>query len=331
MAAHKNPTDYLYAGARIRAMENALIGRERLGSLSELRSEDEIFAALNSYGLDSVIGADGNPDAEATLLAALSAGFREVAEACGESGLFAFLRYPYDCNNIKAILKCRLRSVSADGMLIDAGTVPADRLPAILSEERYAELPRHMGAAIPEVLAAYAKTKNPQEIDLGLDRACFADMAAGATLPFAAKIVSLRADCTNVMICLRLLRMGATFPMRAAMLSALVPGGTLGEGFFTEAFDGGESRLVDMVSMTELAPLFDIGGERTLSAVEKNADDLVTEFVRTAKFVPFGAEIPVAYLMALETSVKNLRILISGKAAGLSADEIRGRYRESYV
>ena len=117
----------------------------------------------------------------------------------------------------------------------------------------------------------------------------------------------------------------------AAMLSALLPGGTLGEGFFTEAFDGGESRLVDMVSMTELAPLFLTEGERTLSAVEKNADNLVMEFVKTAKFVPFGAEIPVAYLIGLETAVKNLRILLSGKTAGLSSDAIRGRFRESYV
>lgn len=331
MAVRKSPTDYLYAGARIRAMENALIGRERLNSLSEIRSADELFAALGSYGLDPVLGADGKPDAEATLLSALSAGFREVAEACGESGLFAFLCYPYDCNNIKAILKCRLRGVPADGMLIDAGTVPVDKLFAILDEERYGELPEKMGAAIPAALEAFAKTKNPQEIDLRLDRACFGDMAEAATLPFAREIVSRRADCTNVLICLRLLRMGATFPMRAAMLAALVPGGTLGESFFTEAFDGGESRLVDMVSMTALAPLFDIGGERTLSAVEKNADDLVMEFVKTAKFVPFGAEIPVAYLVALETSVKNLRILVSGKAAGLSADAIRGRFRNSYV
>lgn len=330
MAAHKSPTDYLYAGARIRAMENALIGQERLNGLSEIRTADEIFAALGSYGLDTVFGADGKPDAEATLLSALSAGFNEVAAACGERGLFAFLCYPYDCNNIKAVLKCRLRGVPADGMLIDAGTIPVSRLRAILDKEQYGELPANMGAAVPAALEAYAKTKNPQEIDLRLDRACFGDMAA-ATLPFARRIVSLRADCTNILICLRLLRMGATYPMRAAMLAALVPGGTLEEAFFTEAFDGGESRLTDMVSMTAYAPLFEITGERTLSAVEKNADDLIMEFVKTAKLIPFGAEIPVAYLAALETSIKNLRILISGKAAGLTADAIRGRYRNSYV
>lgn len=331
MAARNNPTEFLYAGARIRAMENGLVGRERLNSLAELRSQEEIFAALASYGLETVTGADGNPDAEATLLTALSAGFAEVTEACGRSDLFAFLRYPYDCNNIKAILKCAHRGVPAEGMLIDAGTVPVGSLPAILRDARYGELPANMGAAVPAVLEAFAKTKNPQEIDLGLDRACFADMAAAATLPFSREIVSRRADCTNVLICLRLLRMGATYPMRAAMLSALLPGGTLNESFFTEAFDGGESRLVDMVSMTALAPLFDTEGERTLSAVEKNADNLVMSWVKTAKFVPFGAEIPIAYLAALETSVKNIRILISGKAAGISSDEIRRRFRESYV
>ncbi len=332
MAVRNHPTDYLYISARIRAMENSLVGKEKLNGLIEMRSAAEITAALAPFGFAPVYRGDGSADTEAMLEAALRNGFSTVAAACPAPEIFAFLQYPYDCNNIKAILKCAVRGISPDGMFTDIGTIPADRLKETMAEERYGELPPHMGAAIPQAREAYAKTKNPQEFDLILDRACFADMAASAEgLPFARTAVAYRADLTNLMICLRLLRMGATYPMRASMLRALVPGGTLGEDFFTEAFDGGESRLFDMVAMTPYASIFDIAGERTLAAVEKNADDRYMEFIRTAKFVPFGAEVPIGYLAGLDASVRNLRILLAGKAAGLSADTIRGRIRNSYV
>ena len=85
-----------------------------------------------------------------------------------------------------------------------------------------------------------------------------------------------------------------------------------------------------VVSLSDLLTPWEVI-ERTLAAVEKNADDRYMEFIRTAKFVPFGAEVPIGYLAGLDASVRNLRILLAGKAAGLSADTIRGRIRNSYV
>lgn len=332
MAARYHETDYLYISARIRAMESSLVGREKLNSLAELKSTAEITAALSSLGFTPVLREDGSEDVEEMLEAALRNGFATVSAVCPEPQGLAFLQYPYDCNNIKVILKCAVRGISPDGMFTDIGTVPVARLKVCMAEQRYAELPPHMAAAIPAACEAYAKTKNPQEFDLLLDCACFADMKESTKgFPFAQSAVAHRADLVNLMTCLRLLRMGATYPMRATLFRALVPGGTLGEQFFAEAFDGGESRFVDLVAMTPYAPILDVAGERTLAAVEKAADDLYFEFVKTAKSVPFGAEVPIGYLAGLEASVKNLRILLAGKAAGLPADTIRGRLRSSYV
>lgn len=332
MAVRIHPTDYLYVSARIRAMENMLVGKEKLNGLIEMRSAAEITAALAPFGFTPVYRKDGTEDTEAMLEAALRIGFATVSAICPAPGIFAFLQYPYDCNNIKAILKCAVRGISPDGMFTDVGTIPADSLKERIAKERFCELPTHMGSAIPQAREAYAKTKNPQEFDLILDRACFADMADSvAAVPFAHTAVAYRADLTNLMICLRLLRMGATYPMRASMLRALVPGGTLDEAFFTEAFDGGESRFADMLAMTPYAAVFDLPGERTLAAVEKSADDRYMDFMKTAKFVPFGAEVPIGYLAGLDASIRNLRILFAGKAAGLDAETIRGRIRNSYV
>ena len=49
------------------------------------------------------------------------------------------------------------------------------------------------------------------------------------------------------------------------------------------------------------------------------------------KFVPSGLEVMIAFLAAHEYEVKNLRILLSGKEAGIPVATIRERIRDSYV
>ena len=68
-----------------------------------------------------------------------------------------------------------------------------------------------------------------------------------------------------------------------------------------------------------------------MHAMEKWADDFWMELVRDAKFVPFGAEVFIGYAIALEYEIKNIRILLAGKDAGLDSDVIRERLRKSYV
>ena len=53
--------------------------------------------------------------------------------------------------------------------------------------------------------------------------------------------------------------------------------------------------------------------------------------VKEAKLISIGVEVLVAYLLANEVAVRNLRILLAGKTEGLSKERILERIRESYV
>ena len=61
------------------------------------------------------------------------------------------------------------------------------------------------------------------------------------------------------------------------------------------------------------------------------ADDLWMELVRKAKYIPFGAEVLIGYAVAIEYEVKNIRIILAAKDAGIAPDGIRERLRKSYV
>ncbi len=328
MALRYQATDYLYATARVRAVEGRLVGREKLNRLLELKDRESVLQALAAGGVD-VVRRDGETDADATLDAMLREGFLLVREAAEDPTMGVFLQYPYDCNNIKALLKCRLGGKSAEGLACDLGSVEVKTLEAGLFGEDLSFLPAAMAAAVPQARAAYAETGNPQEIDFILDRACFADMAAAAAgLPFAARYVAARIDAVNLMTAMRLSLLWGGDVAAALLSSTLIEGGTLErEALLSLAREGAEAARGGFI-LTPFAPVLE---EKTLADAERRADDIVMSWVKEAKNVTFGAEVPIAYLIGLETAVKNLRILLAGKAAALPAEVLRGRMRECYV
>ena len=62
-----------------------------------------------------------------------------------------------------------------------------------------------------------------------------------------------------------------------------------------------------------------------------DVDAAVLHQVATAKQVPFGPEVLIAYVAAKETEFTAVRIIMAGRIAGLKPDVIRERLRESYV
>ena len=71
------------------------------------------------------------------------------------------------------------------------------------------------------------------------------------------------------------------------------------------------------------------GGAQT--AFEKACDDAVTAYLTQGKKVAFGEHPLIGYLYARESELTAIRIILTGKMAGLPAEVIRERLRESYV
>ena len=333
MQTRYSPTDYLYACARIRSLEASLVGKEQIRTLLTSATANDVIAALQEAAGISLSAAEGAPDTEAALLSILKQGVKTVAASVPDPTITHLVLFPYDCHNIKAYLKCSYRGLDPNPLFIDAGSVPTDTLAEALDGGDTSVLPQHMAGAITAAKEAYAKTADPREIDFLLDCALYADLAEAADgLPFAEALVSARTDLTNCIICLRVLR--GTSPDMAQPLfhKSMLPAGTLSEAFFATAFEEGEAAfLAALAKKTPYGAVIGEAGKHTLAEIEKRADDYITARLQEVKHLPFGAEIPLCYLYALEGVVKNLRILLSGKEAGLDSDTLKARVRESYV
>lgn len=327
MQTRYSPTEYLYASTRIRALENGLIGKAKLDTLLLAATNEELLAALKA-----ATTAQGD-DVEAALLAMLREGIDSVKRSIPDASLTHVIEYPYDCHNVKSYLKATARGIDPATLLIDAGTVPAGGLINALEAGELSLLPPHMAAAVPAANEAFAKTADPREIDFILDRALFEDLSdAAAGLPFAERLISARADLTNVLVCLRLLRGKHRKIARTLFGQAMLPGGRLPESFFEVGFHEGEGALLTaLVVSTPYGRVAAGADKRTMAELERMADDYLTALLREVKYLSFGAEIPLAYLWGLETSIKNVRILLASKKAGLDDATLRERIRESYV
>ncbi len=338
-------TDYLYASAYIKSVEDrglssALVTR-MLDAADSTSAEAYLFEARSALA-----GASGISDAEALTDELVNDSFRTAAEALSDPSVFDFMRYQYDCNNIKTVLKCRARGISADGLLFSCGTVSPAELLRMASEGDYTALPRAFASAAKLAETSYGKTGDPQSIDLPLDLACLEAMTEAAAETGEALLtgaVRLRVDIANVMTALRVIRMGSSHSVAAASASvedttperraellgrAISPLGSISKETIISASAEGEGALTEAVDgrlPLGLEAALSLGG--ALSEIERAADDAYLDYVRGAKSAVFGVSVPFIYLTEREYNAKNARIILAGKRAGLSYDEIRSRVR----
>lgn len=336
MTVRYKDTDFMYASARVRSLENSVISREKTERLLEAKTSSDIIAALPEYGFELIRkGEDESILREETLLSVLECAYSEVSAMCRETPIADFMRYQYDCNNIKAIIKCVSRGVDPKGMMFNLGTVSPDALIEAMREKDYSVLPQNMAEAVPAALEAFASSANPQQIDLILDRACFADMLDFATatdVDYIKDLVKTRIDLLNIITCIRIIRMKMYFAAEPFMREAFLVGGRFDLSFFISALEYGEEVLFSELEYSEYAPLVEKAAhDSPLYLIERVADDIWMEKAKKAKYIPFGAPVIVGYLAALEYEVKNLRIILAGKDAGLDTDVIKERLRASYV
>ena len=329
--------DYLFGSANIRTLENAIIGRERIERLLNTKTTDEAWGLLSDWGVQIVRNEEsGKPMREETLLGILKGAYKRLGELAPDADALRLWLYPYDCNNLKAAQKAFIRGIDPSSMLFDFGTLAATDIVKMVEKGSYEGLPANLQAAAQGAIDEYAKTKNPQVIDLILDKACWRDMtdvAKASGEAFVIRLVQTRIDLLNVMIALRILRMKSGEVGKVLFADAFLEGGKITLESLLGALSNGEDALWESLRSTDYARFAEsfAKSDKALSTAEKLADNYWMSLILENKFVPDGLEVMIAFLAAHEYEVKNLRIVLSGKEAGIPTATIRERIRDSYV
>ena len=214
-----------------------------------------------------------------------------------------------------------------------SGRFSPEKLKELYTEESLGRLPAGFAAAVADAKSVLARTANPQLADFILDRAYFAEIRAAAQsaeCPFLAGYAEILTDSTNLKSAVRTLRMGKDLEF---MDSALIPGGSVSADRVVAA--GDKESITALFANTLLERAAAIGAEAveggSMTAFELACDNAVTAYLRRAKLVSFGPEALIAYLAAVESEITAVRMILTGRLAGIDPDVIRERLRDMYA
>ncbi|OGC05919.1 hypothetical protein A2230_00215 [candidate division WOR-1 bacterium RIFOXYA2_FULL_36_21] len=70
---------------------------------------------------------------------------------------------------------------------------------------------------------------------------------------------------------------------------------------------------------------------KNLFVLEREIDNHLIEIVQKAKYMAFGIEPLIGFLIGKEMETKNIKLILTGKLLGLETEEIKKRLRKAYV
>lgn len=322
---------YLYLSAALRAREAKLLSAERAARMLEVSGFEECAKLLTDcdYGDMSQMNAK---EIDAQLTQHRADIFDELDRISPEKRIVDIFRMKYDYHNAKTLIKAEAVGAETEQLLSSCGRISPAKLSAAYTDERWNELPPIMARATEEARDTLAHTANPQLADFVLDRAYFkelSDTARELDSAFLIGYARLLIDSTNLRSLVRTLRMGKDSEF---LREALIPGGSVELYRFLSCDKEGLCALFGHSVLENAAVL---GAEAieggAMTEFELACDNAVNTYISKAKLVSFGEEPLVAYLAAVESEITAVRMILTGRLAGIEPGVIRERLRDMYA
>ncbi len=316
---------YLYAVARIRTKELSLLSASFFEQLLSAPDYESCIRLLKEKGWEG-----GKADWEEMLSEQRRRTWELMKELLGDVSVFDVFLYANDYSNLKAAVKtCRHRT-EPENIYIEQGTVPVGTIRAAVMENRFEDLPEKMREPAREAQRVLLQTGDGQLCDVILDRAALdAVYLAGKNSgnEFLKLYAELTVACADIKTAVRAARMGKG---RDFLERSLAPCDSLNVKALADAVLEGEEAVKNCLKSSEYYEGAEALSE-SLSAFERWCDNLMIRRIRPQLHNAFGLGPLAAYILARESEIKSVRIVLSGKKNHLPEQSIRERVRETYV
>lgn len=328
---------YLYPVTRTRALETKLLDKTKIERMIESKNGEEVIKVLSETDYAGSISEMNNSlDYEIILSKEIEKTYSYLKEISPTKELTGIFLLKYDIHNLKVLLKSSLLGEENEELFINVGTVPVLKLKEMMKEKDFRDLPSLMAATVQDIIDDFAVSIEPQEIDLLLDKCLYEmmfELAVQSKIKFLIDFVSIQIDLTNIKTFLRLKTIGFG---RDYLPKVIFENGKLSNDFFAKYFEEPIETLAEKLWASEYHGVIEEGLEgfaltKSLTKLEKLADDFILNYVKKGKYVAFGVEPLVGYIMAKENEVKIIRIIMVGKINQIPNELIRERLRDVYV
>lgn len=319
---------YLYLSAALRAREAKLLTNERAERMLDAASFEECAKLLTDCDYSDMSQMNAK-EIDAELNSHRADIFAELERMAPDKTVVDVFRMKYDYHNVKSVIKGDAMGVDCEHLLVNCGRVKPERLLAAIRDERWNELPKGLARAAETAKATLDRTGNPQLADFKLDNAYSDEMNEAAKKvgnAFLDGYVDILSESMKLRSAVRILRMGRGVEL---MREANVSDGS-------DRFASGDAEAIAAKynhTLLEKAAVLGteaIGGG-SLTEFELACDNAVNDYLKNAKLVSFGAEPLVAYIAAVENEITAIRMILTGRLAGVEPKVIKERLREMYA
>lgn len=323
---------YLYASARIAALEKGLLSGETIRRMAEGSLEDAMRALLDArYGGMPDATAD---DCERMIEAERQKTIRVIAEVSPMPALTDLLLLRTDAHNLKVLLKSRMLG-RGDVDLLEGGLYTREKLTACVQNANYRDLPPDFAAALNALEQRLRTDPQPQHISVAVDYGYLAHacaVAAALHLADAAGFVSALCDFSNVLTFLRLRAMGAG---HEEMKDVLLPEGDIRHRTLLEVYDLSADALSRALTGSKASAaihkgLSDMLATGSIAALEKERDNHLLSLVKGHRYENETIYPVIGHYLARDREAKAVRLIITAKRNKLDDAVIMERLRELY-
>lgn len=326
-------TIFVQSVSTIRFLETRLIDRTKIEAIVAASDFQDAMRLLQDSRYSEYLGTDSY---EEGLRKAIEDMYRDMYKVTPVKSIVDIFAARYDGHNIKCLIKGKFSGVESDGLLINAGTIPADKLKAAVKEEIFRDFPAVLRKYVEMALEDYKNHGNPQSIDILIDKGVYEymlELSGKSENEYVKGIVKTMIDIANIKA---FIRSKIQEKGRELFERVFVPGGVIDRDTYLGSIGDSIENIPNRFSHTDHFKWLKPGIEeyiksKDLGSIEKYSDNFLIDFARKAKLVSFGPEPMVAYILARENEIKILRIVLTGKKNEVSPGDIRERLRDAYV
>jgi V/A-type H+-transporting ATPase subunit C len=270
---------------------------------------------------------------EASIGSHLREMYDEIARCEAALPVLDIFRAKYDIHNVKVLVKSMGANTDSSRLFSSCGAVDTGELnEAFITGDRES-LPQYVKTAISVGVGTLSRTGNPNFADTAIDRCYFEEIVSlgeKSGCELAKKYVKLLIDCANLRVFVRSVRVARAPGLLASSLfdGGYVPAPSVAS---LEPDGAGIAELYKSIpKLREVASLAVAslrGG--SVTAFERECDNAVFRLAADVKYVAFGQEVILEYLLTLDWEMMSLRMMLGGLYARIEPAVIAERLREN--
>ncbi len=315
---------YIYQVARVRCRELSLLTKQDIDAV--LATKD--YNSSLRYLFDKGLGTGTETTIEAVLQEENRKLWDFIDELLKDKSAFKVLMLPADYNNLKAAIKSSVSKQAHSSIYKDGGTIEATIIEEAIKLNDFSKLPKEMQTCATKAYKDFLQSRDGQLCDIFIDKCCLEHILDSAKdEELLRDYADLTVTLANIKTAVRCNKTGKNLDF---IKSALVKTGLMDENALAVSATKSWDDLMGFLSNSKFSDSVEKLNISN-SAFEKYCDDKVMDLVKKQKVNPFGIGPIVAYVIARQTELNSIKIILSAKLNELDSESIKERLREMYV